>query len=207
MWIPCVLIRPAPLKGRWQLNLSIAYLIIFLRKPSKIILSAYMQNSGTHPTAQAIRKAYGSWSIRKTLFLSQEWSMGSHAYSTLEPSFSVLLKCSFKENPAAVVEAARGSLQCKSWLIVQNRSACRNWICLKILKGCGQWDYRPHSLKGLPDTLEHPQEEWISKSSLVVALWRSLISLNSWLRKYELHRLFKISWWSISGSSRRNSYL
>ncbi len=35
-----------------------------------------------------------------------------------------------------------------SWLTVGNWSACRNWNCLKILKDCGYWDYRPHSWRG-----------------------------------------------------------
>ena len=76
----------------------------FSEQTIQVILSAYMQYSeDTNPTAQAIRKAYGelehAYTAENIIPFSSDRKWGAMHYPTLEPSFSVLLKCSLKKIP------------------------------------------------------------------------------------------------------------
>ncbi len=62
-------------QGKMTVEASIAYLIIFLRKPSKLSFSAYMQNSeDTNPTASSYSQ--GLWE------LEHAYTAGKHTFSS-----------------------------------------------------------------------------------------------------------------------------
>ncbi len=115
------------------------------------------------------------------------------------------LKCSFKKIQLLSSEAqARGSRVLV--LAHSSRLVSRNWNCLEILEGCGYWSADP--IREGPDTLNYLRSQGVDLKIISGDnLWRSLISLNKLASKVWNSSIVQNFWWSISGSSRRNSYL
>ncbi len=168
----------------------------FLRKPSKLTFSATCKIARTiNLLLKLFARLMGSWSMlipRKTLFFQVIGNGEPCTYPTwnrLSVFWSSSRKSSCRRSTSSWITA------CSSWLIVQNWSACRNWIpAWKSWRVCGYWDYRPHSWR-LQILLSIAPQGGISKiisgdNPVTVSYIAQQAGFENWR---DPHRLFKIS--------------